>query len=431
MSHHNLGGIIMNKKVTSLLQQLAMCDKIIDTDTTELQVNMKKQLVHEKHKSAITPKNPNSKKPFWSTYIVPEGQTKRKLIKATTEEGLYKKLYDFYYLSIIPSVEEFYDKWIMKRKDENINYKSILRYHNYWEKYYKDDPIVKKPMNKITDIDIEAFYHKAISDYFITTKELANMKIILKNMLHYCKKIGLIQIDPFVTAEISTNGCRPPNKQKKEERIYFENEINQMFDALHNEILNYEDCTDMHGIYLLFYKGIRIAELAAIRLCDIDFEHKQIYIHRMETVLEDENGKAYITVVDYGKKRSPYAIRWLSLTDSEIDLIKEVISINEKFGYKDKDFLFLDRDGRTKVREFDNRIRKMCGIIGIKAKSAHDIRRTVASFMREAGFSDEYIRDYLGHRDVSTTQGYFYDTKTEQENRESLENFHSQFNIQF
>lgn len=253
----------------------------------------------------------------------------------------------------------------------------------------------------------------------------------MKFLLHYAKKINIIPSDPFKIAEISTAGCRPPNKYSKESRIYSKEEMNDFFEALHEEIIKFKGCTDMHGIYLLFYKGIRIAELAAIRLCDIDFDLKQIYIHRMETVLEGDDGNGYITVVDYGKKRSPYAMRWLNLTDDEIKLIKEVISINERFGYEDEDFLFLDSDGRTKVREFDNRIRKLCRQIGMEEKSAHDIRRTAASHLNAIGFSDEYIMEYLGHKDIETTRGYIYDTKSDKENRNLLTKAHAQLNIKF
>jgi len=112
--------------------------------------------------------------------------------------------------------------------------------------------IVKKPFNKMTVLDIEEFYHKIISDFYITNKELINMKIILKNMLHYADKLGIIQDDPFNTVEIITSGCRPPTKHKKESRIYSNAEIEKMLNALHEEVLQFEGCTDMHGIYFLF-----------------------------------------------------------------------------------------------------------------------------------------------------------------------------------
>jgi site-specific recombinase XerC len=58
-----------------------------------------------------------------------------------------------------------------------------------------------------------------------------------------------------------------------------------------------------------------------------------------------------------------------------------VLEINKKNGFEDEDYLFLGEKGeRIHIRAVDNRIRKLCKRAGIEpAKSAHDIRRTVAT----------------------------------------------------
>ncbi|WP_408609330.1 tyrosine-type recombinase/integrase [Anaerosporobacter faecicola] len=55
----------------------------------------------------------------------------------------------------------------------------------------------------------------------------------------------------------------------------------------------------------------------------------------------------------------------------------------------------------------------MCA--GIPVKSAHDIRRTVASEMNVKGVPLEIIRGYLGHSDIKTTQGYIINNREKQE----------------
>ena len=59
--------------------------------------------------------------------------------------------------------------------------------------------------------------------------------------------------------------------------------------------------------------------------------------------------------------------------------------INEEAGYMDRDFIFCDKEGRTKIREVDNCIHAQCTRAGIPIKSAHDISRTVASEMDRKG----------------------------------------------
>lgn len=56
----------------------------------------------------------------------------------------------------------------------------------------------------------------------------------------------------------------------------------------------------------------------------------------------------------------------------------------------------------------DNTLRELCKEAGIPEKSFHDIRRTVASELFANGRTLEEIRKFLGHKDITTTQGYIY-----------------------
>lgn len=407
-----------------LLKDAIDCDIINELDVSELIKMTKKQKVKTIHKRSITDptktKKTSRKTSRWQTYVKDENGADRK-ISAMTEDRLYEKLYDFYFVNVVPTVTEFFPEWLKIRSKANISDRTIQRYRDYWAKYYASDAIVSKKLNMITHKDIEDFYHKKISEHALTYKELSNMKVILKNILQRSLSDGIINHNPFQLAVIETFGCMPPNKPKDESRIYLEHERDLMFELLNEEIKLYPELTDMHGIFLLFSKGLRIAELAALKISDVDLDTKQIYIHRMETIVE-VNGEKKVVVVNYGKKRSPFAIRWLDLTDFEVNLIKDVLRINHENGYEDDGFLFLDEDGRTNIRSFDYRIRKLCRKGKLPEKSAHDIRRSTASFLYAFGFSLKYIREYLGHQDLKTTESYIYDLNSKEQNRKLLNN---------
>ena len=89
------------------------------------------------------------------------------------------------------------------------------------------------------------------------------------------------------------------------------------------------------------------------------------------------------------------------------------------YGFRDEDFLFLGEKGRRiHIRAVDNRIRKLCKRAGIEpAKSAHDIRRTVATRLYRNTHDIELVRKFLGHSDVQTTWGYIVDIDAEEEDR--------------
>jgi integrase len=116
----------------------------------------------------------------------------------------------------------------------------------------------------------------------------------------------------------------------------------------------------------------------------------------------------------------------LPLGDYELTIFLYVMDINKEYGYSDQDFIFCDTQGRTKIREIDNRIRKLCNKADIEVKSAQDIRRTVASELFNNGVPVEIIRNYLGHSDIKTTWGYILDNHRKEETTKmilkSLEN---------
>lgn len=58
---------------------------------------------------------------------------------------------------------------------------------------------------------------------------------------------------------------------------------------------------------------------------------------------------------------------------------------------------------------------ELCNKADIDVKSAHDIRRTVASELFNNGVPVEIIRNYLGHSDIKTTWGYILDKEKDPE----------------
>lgn len=127
-----------------------------------------------------------------------------------------------------------------------------------------------------------------------------------------------------------------------------------------------------------------------------------------------------MVIVEYTKKKSPAGDRYLPLSDYEINLFRTVRQINEEAGYSDDDFIFCVEEGRTTIREIDNCIRTQCTRTGIEVKSAHDIRRTVASEMDRRGVAIELIRWFLGHNDIATTRGYILNSQGKEKTKQKV-----------
>ena len=64
---------------------------------------------------------------------------------------------------------------------------------------------------------------------------------------------------------------------------------------------------------------------------------------------------------------------------------------------------------------------KYCKKINTMLKSSHKARKTFATRLKEAGFSDNYLRRCLGHVDFSTSNWkYIFDSATEDEKYERV-----------
>ena len=403
--------ILMNNIPNKLLIDLINYGNLSEDDVLESFYEMKKKKVLEIHPYAIT--NPKNKDARWQTFV--SEANGRKKISAVSEDRLYQKLFDFYYVSNNSrvTIKSLYPEWHKIREEANLSDRTIQRYDDYWNKYYKSDSIVDKPLVNLKPSHIERFFHGCIKNYNMSKKELNNMKFLMKDIIKMAVRQEIIGINPYDTADIKTYGCKPPARKSDQSRVYLPREKSRMFEALNRDLSDNPDVTDAYAVFLLFKLGLRIGEVVAICECDIDFANKEIHIQRMESKKKDSKGIFRHVVVDYTKTSN--GNRFLPLDDYDINLLKKVISINASYGYWDNDYVFVDGEGRTKSREIDNRIRKCCKAAKMEVKSAHDIRRTVASEMHMRAIPVEMIRDYLGHSEISTTWSYIYDNKSKSE----------------
>lgn len=397
----------LNEEEICILQSVLDCAKI-GADIPDKLQDMKENKVKKIHPYKITsPKKPDAK---WMTYVK-DLKGNRQKITAHTEAELFRKLFKHYFGKQNHTLRTLYPLWIEKRKSENVNPRTLRRNENHWDKYYAPDKIVDEHIENLTPDMIEGFFHSVIREYNLTVKELNNMKFVFAEIMKLAKRRNFIAENPFTEIKINTNGCKPAKKQNDSSRVYLTDEREILFRELEIEMKNYPDNTDVYAILLLFKLGLRIGEAVALKWTDIDTRTREIHIHRMETVAPNEKNQLRPTVVEYTKKKSLYGDRFLPLGNYEFSLFQTIAQINERNGCGESEFIFCDEKGRTKIRALDNRIRKLCTRANLPVKSAHDIRRTVASEMFNNGVPVEIIRDYLGHSDIKTTWGYILDNQ--------------------
>lgn len=362
------------------------------------------------HTAKITP--PKKEGGMWCTYVHDDAKpNNRRCIQGRTESGFYKSLYGWYF----PNGDKYKKASISNLLEEVIEYKknvllndeeTIKRFKLFFKSYYKDTDFAKMPINKITASDCEDFFNKIISKGI---KEQAfNGAIGVANAtFDYAKRrLGIIKVSPLENAHINRKLLVRGLNETDEERVYFEDEKLALFEVIKKHLLEdgYSRKSDLYAILLGFKLGLRIGEMTALKFSDISYRFNEISIKRME------KSKTH-TVVEHTKT---YEMRKLPLSEYELNIFERIKELNKSYD-ADEDYIFINEDGRRWQRGIDNTLRVLCREANIPEKSFHDIRRTVASEMYENGRTLEEIRDYLGHRDIMTTQGYIYRLKRQSE----------------
>ena len=142
---------------------------------------------------------------------------------------------------------------------------------------------------------------------------------------------------------------------------------------------------DRAMIEVLLGTGIRLGELAALDLDDIDLDAKHLRVR----------AKGNVPQVKFIK------------TDLRT-LLRRYLAERRRHGHPEMEALFLsNRDGRLCQRQIANRLAHWLRKAGIeKELTPHGLRHTFATHLYGATNDLLVVQRALGHRDVSTTQIY-------------------------
>ena len=148
---------------------------------------------------------------------------------------------------------------------------------------------------------------------------------------------------------------------------------------IENMILSTNNLTHRLIIQIGYSAGLRSSEIINLRWADIDFIRNSIHIKR---------GK--------GKK------------DRIVMLSQKVKENLQNFSNEKQGYVFVtNRNGKYSQRTIQKIVENTAKKAGIKKKiSPHTLRHSFATHLLERGTDIRYIRDLLGHSDISTTLIY-------------------------
>jgi site-specific recombinase XerD len=220
----------------------------------------------------------------------------------------------------------------------------------------------------------------------------------------YLRKKGILLSNPFKEIKRIRINKKIPRQLLKEKEmnhfleqlVHFEKEKD-----LKNKITRYK----VHVIAELMYAtGLRISEVAALTLSDIDLKRGIIIVR------EGKQGKRRVAFLnDYAKEVLKFYIE------------KMRGLIFSEWNWKNSDLVFGVKWawlGHV-VNKTLNRVAKEAGYEGF---TSHGFRHTLGYHLHRAGCNIRHIQEILGHRRLKTTEIY---TKVDKENlKEILDMYH-------
>ena len=187
--------------------------------------------------------------------------------------------------------------------------------------------------------------------------------------------------------DLKTNPCHKAGsigKQKADEMEYWTlEEFNTFADA----IIDKRVAWTMFN--LLFWTGMRLGELLALTVEDIDFETNEINIDKSLNRLDKED------VITPPKTEA--SIRKIKMSEGLSEIMKDYI--DSMYHPKKNSRLFEGYSKHYMEKEFSSGIRKS----GVKKIHIHCLRHSHASMLVQSGFNPVEIAARLGHGKVTTT----------------------------
>ena len=233
-----------------------------------------------------------------------------------------------------------------------------------------------KPIREITKKDLENF--------LLNITRYSN-SVIIKLTGKIKQGFKIAKEEKLISENIAENIIRPRSSKKNKEVVAFSLEEQK-------EFIQLIPTSKYYMQYLIgLNTGMRMGEINALHIDDIDFEKKTININK--TVTRDENAYAFIN--DTTKTKA--GTREISINDILYDKLKEYCE--DKKGYLFSEVRIISTSMVT------SEMKRLCSksdIIKI-TPSSHVLRHTFATRCIESGMPAVVLAKFLGHTDVSVT----------------------------
>ena len=295
----------------------------------------------------------------------------------------------FYYTSKLKNLDHtkikmiFKDLYLLFIEDCELylKYSTIEGYNYLYKKYLSifDSTDINKITFDILDKYIKDLYFKEIG-----SKRINKIIALLKIIFTYGNNKLDINYDPTAKLE------KVKSFAKEDEKVNFFtlSEFNQFINSFTTD-----DYLFKVAFMILFYCGLRVGELQALDLSDVDLTNNVIHVNK--NYMRKPAGKYEIVKTKTSSSNSVVHIPKV--------LKNELIKYINMYRLKQDDPLFSYNKDRLKKRTIENYKNRYCDIAGVKRIRIHDFRHSFASLVYElSNYNYSEVAKRLRHKDTST-----------------------------
>ncbi|MCM1543808.1 MAG: site-specific integrase [Ruminococcus sp.] len=276
--------------------------------------------------------------------------------------------------------------------DDNLNmgYIKESTYHRTYETLKRLKPIYNTPLQSAIETQIKDFL----------LKEQSYAQSTIKKDFQLLKRTFEEAVDRHIIASNPMAKMKMPKSKKPQEKVraLTLEEEKRLFEVLQNEDINYSQ-----QMLLSMLTGMRMGEINALDVTDVNFLFNIISIKR--TMSRGAKGEAIISKT----AKTAAGERKIPLTDDTRQILRDCIK-DHKSG------LIFTHNGKmittNQVNSQYSRVLKKYNILdeAIDGRvDLHSLRHTYATRCIEAGMQPKVLQLLLGHTDITITMNTYCD----------------------